>query len=71
MKELNVKLLKNYLDDLQPSGYKKNMLNTKVIRRIFERLLPEVLVWALAICIFHEIFIRVHKYLVNSGIILN
>lgn len=68
MKELNIKLLKGYMDNLQPSNStRKTFLNTKVLRRIFERLLPEVLVWSLAICIFHEVFIRVQRLLINSG----
>lgn len=66
----NVKLLKLYMEQLQvPSFTKKGLLNTKALKRIFERLLPEVLIWSLAICIFHEAFIRVKKLLINMGII--
>lgn len=66
----NVKLLKLYMEQLQvPSFTKKGILNTKSLKRIFERLLPEVLIWSLAICIFHEVFIRVKKTLINMGIV--
>jgi len=66
MENTNLKVLKIYLENLQPKIiYRKSIFNNGAIKRIFEKIILEVIIWTFLICIFHEIFIRVGKYYLN------
>jgi len=66
MKKENMRFMRIYLEELQPkTTYRKSALGGNQIRRVFEKVIFEVVLWTFLICFFHEIFIRINKYYFN------